>query len=171
MVLDAPSNVSYTAETMAACEIGEIRELAKTVNRLAVERKLLEEMKKRKIGSPELECQAYWLGKRKGGKMIEGEVENKYKANIKGKSKGKSRLEASVPWSKVQDAVDMHLKYCRREERRVREQYRQKKRVLRNNVKDNRTKERRLNRVMEQIHIATQEIWIKGGKEIERKLS
>ena len=48
MVLDAPSSVSYTAEAMAACKIGEIRELAKSVNRLAVERKLLEERREGK---------------------------------------------------------------------------------------------------------------------------
>ena len=74
-------------------------------------------------------------------------------------------------WPKVRDALDLNLKYCRREERRVREKYRQLKRKIKVNVKGNKTGERRLTRTLSQIHKVTQERWAKGVERGKKRIA
>ena len=157
--------MTTTAENRAASENGRLRQMANKANELTLGRKLLELMKMEKVASPDIERQAWWLGRKKGGKRREAEETigfnfkgNRYKAHFK----GKDFLDQERSWPRVLDAIDLNLKYCKREERRVKEEYRQMKRRIVMRAKGNKTKERNVSRLLQSIAQTTQDRWSKG---------
>ena len=63
---ESPKFSESTDRTMSANQRGGLMELAMWVNELAQQRKMLEGMRKMKIGSPEIEVEAYLSGRTRG---------------------------------------------------------------------------------------------------------
>ena len=63
------------------------------------------------------------------------------------------------------------MKYCKREERRVKEEYRQMKRRITMRVKGNKTKERNVKRLLQSIAQTTQDRWSKGMEKNRSRVS
>ena len=68
-----PITSENTARTMAASKYGELKDMARELNWLSLERWNLEEMKRNKVGSLEIERQALLMGNRRGKKLKEEE--------------------------------------------------------------------------------------------------
>ena len=61
-----PQNLEMnTAGPEAAKICGSLRDKAKKVNKLAIGRRMLEEMRKAKVGCWSIEVEAFWLGREK----------------------------------------------------------------------------------------------------------
>ena len=166
--------MTSTAENVAAIENGRLRQLANKANELTLGRKLLELMKSERVASPDIERQAWWLGRKKGGKRRETEEAigfnfrgGQYKAHFK----WREFLSPERSWPRVLDAIDLNLKYCKREERRVKEEYRQLKRRITMRVKGNKTKERNVKRLLQSIAQTTQDRWSKRMEKNRSRIS
>ena len=60
------NSIQETAGPSAASQSGQLMEMARLVNQKAISRMRLQVMRRNKVGDPEIEKQAYWLGKGKG---------------------------------------------------------------------------------------------------------
>ena len=76
--------------------------------------------------------------------------------NAKKPRKASHQVEESVvrdkpDWGRISDAIDINLKYCKREENRLKEEYRQTKRHLKERLGGTKTRIRRFNRIVQKI--------------------
>ena len=159
--MGTPNSSQNTAENPAARNHGRLVELAKAINKLALNRRLLEMMKQGKVASPRITNQALGLGGEKRSRTR--------KLSNKRSEKGAGRQ--GKHWSKILDTIELNLKHGRREERQLKEEYRQAKRHLYKEAEGSRTKERKYMRMVANITRATQSSWEKGMKKNNERIT
>ena len=110
--MGTPNSSQDTAENPAARNHGRLVELAKAINKLALNRRLLEMMKQGKVASPRITNQALGLG---------GENRSRTRKLLNKRSERDAGRQGKH-WSKILDTIDLNLKHVRREERQLKEE-------------------------------------------------
>ena len=143
---------------------GRLIELAKDASRIALDRRLLEDLLEKKVGKMKMETEALKLtedaakyeGKKGKRKKIQGE-------------KITCKIREQRDEEKVKDLVRLKLKYCCQEERKIQKEYKREKTRTEREMKEA-GKAEAYRRLIRGIAKTTTKRWNKGLKRVNRKV-
>ena len=121
MTISPSPNPPSESTADAGYNLGDLKKKSRLVNKATVERVLFEKLQSSRVGTWEVERIA-----------LEMSIRRRHKGNFE-KLKGISKLEqirGYRNWEEVKDQLEIKMKYCKEEEDKQREEYKEMKRIL-----------------------------------------